>query len=143
MAHNTAAVCDFTRGQLGWNELAVMSKGTTSLKGTWTFDFETGIQGPPTGADVWWEQVNATVRFLVPLSGAMLANMGKPDFDSVSYQALQTQPYTTIPINGSNNVSNALTPGTVIAIRTNTGRYAKMKVETYGYNLGIRWVCYK
>jgi hypothetical protein len=143
MAHNTAAVCDFTRGQLGWNELAVMSEGSTILKGTWTFDFETGVQGPPSGADIWWEQVNNTVRFLVPRSGAMLANMGKPNFDAVSYQALQTQPYTSIPINGSNNASNALTPGTVIAIKTSTGRFAKMKVETYGYNLGIRWVCYK
>jgi hypothetical protein len=143
MAHNTAAVCDFTRGQLGWNELAVMSEGTTTLKGTWTFDFETGIQGPSTGADIWWEQVDNTIRFLVPQSGATLANMGKPDFDSVSYQALQAQPYVAIPINGSNNAANKLTPGTVIAIKTNTGRFAKMKVETYGYNLAIRWVCYK
>jgi hypothetical protein len=143
MAHNTAAVCDFTRGQLGWNELAVMSEGATTLKGTWTFDFEKGIQGPPTGTDIWWEQVNNTIRFLVPQNGAMLANLGKSDFDSVSYQTLQTQSYTTIPINGSNNASNTLTAGTVVAVKTNTGRYAKMKVETYGYNLVIRWVCYK
>ncbi len=143
MAHNTEAVCDYTRGHLGWNELAVMSKGTTTLKGTWTFDFETGVQGPPSGADIWWEQVNSTIRFLVPRSGAMLAHMGKPNFDAVSLQALQSQAYTATPINGSNNSSNQLTPGSVIAIKTNAGRYAKMKINSYGYNLGISWVTYK
>ena len=143
MCANTPAVCDYTRGHLGWNELAVMSKGTTTLKGTWTFDFETGVQGPPTGADVWWEQVDNTIRFLVPQSGAMLAHMGQPNFDAVSLQTLQTRPYTANPINGSDNASNQLTPGTVIAIRTNAGRYAKVRIDSYGYNLGMTWVTYK
>jgi hypothetical protein len=143
MAHNTEAVCDYTRSHLGWNELAVMSKGTTTLKGTWTSDFETGIQGPPTGADIWWEQVDSTTRFLVPRSGAMLAHMGQPNFDAVSLQALQGQPYTSTPINGSNNSSNQLTPGSVIAVKTNAGRYAKLKINSYGYNLGISWLTYK
>lgn len=143
MAHNTPAVCDYTRGHLGWNELALMSKGTTTLKGTWTFDYETGVQGPTTGADIWWEQVDNEIRLLVPQSGAMLAYMGKPNFDAVSLQTLQAQPYTTTPINGSNNASNQLMPGTVIAIKTNAGRFAKMKINSYGYNLGISWVTYK
>jgi hypothetical protein len=143
MCANTPAVCDYTRGHLGWNELAVMSKGTTALKGTWTFDFETGVQGPPTGADVWWEQVDNTIRFLVPQSGAMLAHMGKPNFEAVSLQTLQSQPYTANPINGSDNASNQLTPGTVIAVKTNTGRYSKVKIDSYGYDLGITWVTYK
>ena len=58
MCSNSQAVCDYTRGHLGWNELAVQSRGTTTLKGTWTFDFDTGMQGSPTGSDIWWEQVN-------------------------------------------------------------------------------------
>jgi hypothetical protein len=143
MAHNTEAVCDYTRGHLGWNEVAVQSRGTTTLKGTWTFDFETGVQGPPTGADIWWEQVDNVTRFLVPRSGAMLAHMGKPTFDAVSRQTLQGLAYTSTPINGSNNASNQLTAGTVIAIKTSSGRYAKMKINSYGYNLGITWVTYK
>ncbi len=143
MCANTPAVCDYTRGHLGWNELAVMSKGTTTLKGTWTFDFEAGVEGPSTGADVWWEQVDNTIRFLVPQSGAMMVPLGTPNLDVVSLQTLQTQPYTANPINGSNNASNQLTPGTVIAVKTNTGRYAKVKIDSYGYDLGITWVTYK
>ena len=143
MKGNTPSVCDYTRGHLGWNELAVLKEGAVTLKGTWTFDFETGVQGPPSGADVWWEQVNNVTRFLVPQSGAMLAQMGKPNFDAVSYQTLKGLSYSATPIDGSNNASNKLTAGTVVAIRTNTGRYAKMKVNSYGYNLGINYVTYQ
>ena len=143
MASNTPALCDYTRGHLGWNELALQSKGTTSLKGTWTFDLDTGVQGPPSGSDLWWQQVNTVTRYLVPQSGAMLAHMGKPNFDAVSLQTLQTQPYTATPMNGSNNTGNKLTAGTVIAIRTSAGRYAKLKIDSYGYNLGITWRTYK
>ena len=143
MAHNTPAVCDYTRGHLGWNELAVWRRGTTTLKGTWTFDFDAGVQGPAGGADIWWEQLNNVARFLVPQSGAMLAHMGQPNFDTVSLQALQAQPYTSTPINGSNNSANQLTAGSVIAIKTSSGRYAKMRVDSYGYNLGITWLTYK
>jgi hypothetical protein len=47
------------------------------------------------------------------------------------------------PINGSNNAANQLTAGTVVAIKTGAGRYAKMKINSYGYNLGMTWVTYK
>ena len=143
MSHNAQTICDFSRGQLGWNELAVQSKGTTTLKGTWTFDFDSGVQGPAGGADIWWEQIDNVNRLLVPQSGALLAHMGKPNFDAVSLQTLQAQSYTGTPINGSNNSNNKLTAGTVIAIKTNAGRYAKLKINSYGYNLGISWVTYK
>jgi hypothetical protein len=143
MCSNSQAVCDYTRGHLGWNELAVQSRGTTTLKGTWTFDFDTGVQGSSTGSDIWWEQVNNVTRYLVPQGGAMLANLGQVNFDAVSLQTLQTRPYTMTPINGSNNASNQLTAGTVVAIKTGAGRYAKMKINSYGYNLGMTWVTYK
>jgi hypothetical protein len=73
----------------------------------------------------------------------MLAHMGMANFDAVSLQTLATQPYTANPIDGSNKPANKLKPGTVIAIKTGAGRYAKMKVNTYGSNLGISWVTYK
>lgn len=143
MCKNTEAVCDYTRGHLGWNELAVHSKGTTTLKGTWTFDFDTGVQGPAGGADVWWRQVNSVTRYMVPQSGAMLAHLGKPNFDAVSLPTLKAAAYSATPINGSNNASNKLTAGTVFAVRCATGRHAKVRVNSYGYNLGITWVTYK
>jgi hypothetical protein len=125
MSRNAQTICDFSRGQLGWNELAVQSKGTTTLKGTWTFDFDTGKQGPAGGADIWWEQIDKVKRLLVPQSGALLAHMGKPNFAAVSLPTLKAQSYTATPINGSNNTKNQLTAGTVIAIKTSAGRYLR------------------
>jgi len=143
MSHNSQAVCDYTRGHLGWNELQVQSEGSTLLKGTWTFDLDSGAQGAPSGSDIWWEQVDTVKRFLVPQGGAMLANMGKVDFDAVSLQTLKNLSYTAMPIDGSNNANNKLKAGTVVAIRTGTARYSKLRVNSYGYNLGISWVTYR
>ena len=120
----------------------ILSEGTTTLKGTWTFDLETGTQGPPTGADIWWEQVDNVTRFLVPVDGSQLAYMGNSNFDAVSLETLKTQPYTSEPINGSNNSANQLTPGSVVAVKTKDGHYCKLEINSYGYNLGITWVTY-
>ena len=35
-----------------------------------------------------------------------------------------------------------LTPGTVFAVKTNSGSYAKVKVLEYGYNLKLQWQTY-
>lgn len=37
---------------------------------------------------------------LVPQGGAMLAHLGKPNFDAISSQTLSTAPNTATPING-------------------------------------------
>jgi hypothetical protein len=117
--------------------------GTTILESTWTFDFDTGVEGPPLGADIWWEQVDDVRRLLVPQSGAMLAHMGQADLNAVSLQTLQSLAYTCTPIDGSDGASNRLTAGTVIAVKASSGRYAKMRIDSYGYDLGISWVTYK
>jgi hypothetical protein len=98
-----------------------------AVRGTWTFDFDTGVEGA-SGSDVWWNQLSSTNRQLQPYtSGAMLFNMGAANYDAVTKAQLQGLAYSTTPINGSDS-GNQMPPGTVIAIKTNTGRYAKMKV---------------
>ena len=49
-----------------------VSSGTAILKGTWTFDLDTGIEGG-TGStfDIWWEQQTAVLRRMTPLNSAM------------------------------------------------------------------------
>ena len=143
MKSNAPSICDYTRGHLGWTELATLRKGSVNLKKMRTFDFETGVIGSDNGADVLWEHVDAVTRLLVPQNGAMLTRLGEVDFDVVSYQSLNSLSYTATPINGSDDTSNKLTPGSVIAIRTNSGRFAKMKIKTYGITLGIDYVTYQ
>jgi hypothetical protein len=121
---------------------AIQSQGTTTLKGTFSFDFDAGLQ-VSAGADIFWEQKDNTLRFLVPRNGALLAHMGQPTFDAVSLETLKTQNYSAAPIDGSNNANNKLRVGTVIAVKTGTGRYAKLKINSYGFNLSISWVTYK
>jgi hypothetical protein len=51
-------------------------------------------------------------------------------------------PYSPAKIDGSNNASNRIPPGTVVAYKTNEGRLGKFIVDEYGYNLTIRWRTY-
>ena len=86
--------------------------------------------------------MDGTTQFLVPRGGASLCHLGHPDFDAVSRETLHAAAFSSSPINGSNNGANQLTPGAVIAVRTGDGRYAKMRVNSYGYNLDVNWVTY-
>ena len=106
------------------------------------FDFEGGAEAKPDAADVWWEQVDGTRRYLVPENGARLARLGAVSFDSVSRFSLQELQYAPQKIDGTNAASNALTSGTVIAVVTRNRHLAKMRVETYGYDLVISWITY-
>ncbi|MFN0086767.1 MAG: hypothetical protein ACKVX9_15360 [Blastocatellia bacterium] len=143
MKANTPSVCDYTRGHLGWTELAVLRKGAFNLKKMRTFDFETGLLNPDSGADILWEHIGDVTRLLVPQNGAMLANLGLADFDVVSHQRLSSLSYLATPIEGSDNSSNALPTGAVVGVRTNSGRFAKLKIKSYGPTLGLEYVTYQ
>ena len=124
----------------------VISEGTGILRGTWSFDFDAGLEGSgyrDSAMDVWWEQMTPTKRGMVPINCAQLANVGVTPFDAVEWAALLGLNYGYMPINGNNDESNLLAEGDVFAVRTNAGNYAKVRVESYGYNLRIRWVTYR
>jgi hypothetical protein len=71
-----------------------------------------------------------------------MARLGAVDFDAIASSELRVERFTDVPIDGSNTGANQLTPGTVVAIRTRHGQYAKMQVVSYGYDLLIKWVTY-
>jgi hypothetical protein len=74
----------------------VISSGTTPLKGTYTFDLDTGTEGGVGPQfDVWWEQQTALLRRMDPINGAQLINLGVVDFNSITrilWRAWRTQP---------------------------------------------------
>jgi hypothetical protein len=122
----------------------VVSQGTAVLKGTYTFDLDTGAQGGVgPGLDIWWEQMTAVARQMVPQNTARMVNLGVVDFNGITASALQTFAYGTTPIPGNNDSTNSLVPDDVFAVRTNQGNYAKVKIVAYGYNLNIQWVTYR
>jgi hypothetical protein len=121
-----------------------VSSGTTTLKGTWSFDLETGTQGgvaPP--FDIWWEQQTAVLRRMTPLNSAQIANLGSVDFNSITPDTLQSLSYSSVAIDGNNDPTNKLVTGDVFAVLTNKGNYAKVKVLVYGYDMQIQWVTYQ
>ena len=69
--------------------------------------------------------------------------VGIRDFESLTWRDLQRFPYSTQKINGSNLAYNQIPAGTVVAYRTNEGRFGKFIVEEYGYNLTIRWITFE
>jgi hypothetical protein len=45
-------------------------------------------------------------------------------------------------INGSDNLSNQIPTGTILLYQTKSGRYGKLEIVSYGYNLTLRWKTY-
>lgn len=122
----------------------VVSHGTAVLKGTWSFDLDNGTEGGVgPGFDIWWEQMTAVARQMVPQNSARIVNLGVVNFGAITADSLQTLTYGATPIPGSNDASNKLVAGDVFAVRTNQGNYAKVKVVSYGYDLNIQWVTYR
>jgi hypothetical protein len=120
-----------------------VGSNTSILKGTWTFDLDSGVEGGAApNFDIWWEQQTAVLRQMVPQNGAMIANLGVVDFNSLTPDTLQSLPYSTTPITGNNDASNKLVTGDVFAVKTTSGNYAKVKVLAYGYDMQIQWVTY-
>jgi hypothetical protein len=123
---------------------AIVSSGTVTLHGTYTFNLDTGIEGGSlTTDDLWWEQQTDVQRQMMPLGAAQLVNLGLVDFAALTALQLKDLTYGSAPIPANNDATNQLVNGTVFAVRTNSGHFAKVQVLTYGYDLHIQWVTYQ
>ncbi len=147
-AQNQLVFVEYDSGNLSalnlFSSATTVSSGTTTLKGTFTFDLDTGVQGGPAAdSDIFWEQETAVIRQMVPQNGAGIINLGVASFAAITSNNLEFLPYTTTPIDGNNDATNKLVAGDVFAVRTKTGNLAKVLVVTYGYDLQIQWVTYK
>jgi hypothetical protein len=144
-AHNDLIFVEFagkiSRLSLVRPVAATVSSGTATLRGTWLFDFDAGVEG--TSGDVWWEQPTAGVRSLEPSGGARIVNLGHVNYANVTPALLQTLAYGTTGIHGNNDATNVLTPGDVFAVRTNLGNYAKVQIVSCGYDLHLTWTTYR
>jgi hypothetical protein len=118
--------------------------GETTLHGTWTLDLDNGIAGGDMNtADLWWEWMTETTAQLVPSSHAGIVNLGQVDYEAFDGHRLSTLTYGSTPLTGNPNASNQLVTGDVFAVRTTEGRFAKVQVVQYGYDLQLRWVAYQ
>ncbi|MFJ9628033.1 hypothetical protein ACIRU8_10100 [Streptomyces sp. NPDC101175] len=131
---------ELIRRAVGYTE----TPGETTLRGTWTLDLDNGVAGGDmTTADLWWEWTTQTSAQLVPGSRAGLVNLGPVDYDAFDGPRLAALTYATTPLDGSPDAGNQLADGDVFAVRTTEGRFAKVLVVQYGYDLHLRWVAYQ
>ncbi len=123
----------------------VYSEGRLTMRENSLCDLDVGSEST-LGADLAWRQVSRTKRFLTPQNGTELSVVGLRDFDSIRPADLSRFQYSQEEIDASKATfgakSRRLPQGTVIAYRTNEGRYGKLRVEEYGQDLTIRWTTY-
>ena len=119
----------------------VHSAGNATVLGTFEFDFDNGSGGTtpmPAGdkADMFWRRVNATDSQLVSRNGAKFAAMGVVDYGAVSKAQVQTLALSSAAI-----AHTALPAGTVVAFKTDAGRFGKFKVNGFSGNqdMALSW----
>ncbi len=148
IAQNQLVFVEYNKGELAalnlFSPSIVVSSGATTLKGTFIFDLDSGVQGgPKADADLWWDQQTTINRRMAPQNNAALVNLGSANFSNVTANNLEVLVYSTTPIDGNSDATNKLVAGDIFAVRTTQGNFAKVEVLTYGYDLKIQWVTYK
>jgi len=86
--------------------------------------------------DVLFHMISQTARQLLPQNGAMVSTLGVyngqsmiDQFDAITLGDLLNKTYTINPIDFSDNSPNLAQDGFAFAIKTNLGRYAKVRVR--------------
>jgi uncharacterized repeat protein (TIGR02543 family) len=129
----------------------VICQGQTTVPGTYHLELDPTCGGIMSG-DLWWEQVDAAQRKMVPLGGARIARIGvrsATQFNNLTWDNLRTLSYSATPIDGS-DTNNLLQDGTVFAVATSGGHLAKVRVVSHNYtntpwsrDITLRYVTYQ
>jgi len=64
------------------------------------------------------------------------------EFDEISLEQIKSTSLSSDKINGSLSELNRIPDGTILVYKTNEGRYGKLQIRDYGYNLTLRWKTY-
>lgn len=122
-------------------ERAVHSSGRMTVRGTYLYDLDAGLE-TKAGADFQWEIYDNVKRNLAPMNGASFFVVGQKEFESIRWSEMEHFAYSAEKIRADNDNSNRIPAGTVVAYKTSEGRLGKFIVDEYGYNLTIRWRTY-
>jgi hypothetical protein len=101
-------------------EEKVHSRGDLDIPQTWTADLDEGVVGGLTGADIWFEAVTATERYVTPRNGAKIAIAGTTQAgrDGCAAASLSTSKINI----------NDLPAGTYVCVLTSQGRYSQFLI---------------
>jgi hypothetical protein len=107
-------------------EEGVAAKGRTVILGTWGWKIEGNQIGAAPTADFHWERESDTEGLLIPQKGAGWAILAGRPFGKVGLGELRKATYSSDKLS-----SASLRPGTVLSLRTQDGRFARVKVVGY------------
>ena len=96
------------------------------------------LAGSIVGSELLWDaaQDGTTLFYRVAADRYVSANFAAIDKDDVAQASV-----TGDSIAGDDD-NNQLTPGSIILCHTSSGRFTKFLIESWGYDLGLRWVTY-
>ncbi len=95
--------------------------GTLQIPQTWLVDLDEGALVSTAEADIWFEAVTATQRYVTPRNGATIAIVGTTSVGRDGCMAASLTP-SRIPI-------GSLPVGTYVCVRTTQGRYSQFRVN--------------
>ncbi len=98
----------------------IHASGTLSIPQTFLADLDQGAI-TSAGADIWFEAVTATARFVTPTSGVVIAKMGTSPVGKSGCAAAA--------LSSARIDINNLPVGTYVCVRTNQGRYSQFRVD--------------
>lgn len=104
----------------------VVLTGQTVIMGTWMWDIELNSQARSPNADVWWQQANDVDQYLVPVCNSRMALLSDIDYDSLTASDLRRVRFSRARI-----LNDHIVPGAILALRTNEGNLAKIRVIGY------------
>lgn len=110
--------------------IPVWKSGTTVIPGNAAWDAETDsmVHSSDTpSADLWWEMVSETQRYLIPCNDARAAVAKHKSYEEITGRHLERWHMPREKLSGSDG-DDRLQPGTVIAFRTAEGTLGKLRI---------------
>jgi hypothetical protein len=111
---------------------------TATIEPRVLLDLETGNQ-IGAGADLMWIEINQ-IRHLIPQRRARVALLSPSSvFELITLDQLRRVSYTEGAIGAKDQPLRA---GMIIAVQTADGSFAKLRIDSVGTSLAIRWIVY-
>jgi hypothetical protein len=104
------------------------------------FDFDTGRISPR--GDLFYNQ-RVDGRYIIPRNGATVTLLQRADFWQTEDDRLRKATYTERTINASDGAEGELRRGVLVAFRTKTGHFVKMRIVSLGRDLAFEWVTFR
>ena len=96
------------------------------------------LAGSVVGAELRWEAApgGSNSFYRVAADPYLSADFGAIGQDDIAQAAVSGEPFS------GDDEDNQLTPGTILLCHTSSGRFTKFLIESWGYDLGLRWTTY-